>query len=228
MESSAPKPLLELAGRPLAAWVIEAARVLDPRPLVVVASPATRDAFRGVEVAVQDEPTGTGGAVAAARSILQGFDGDVLVLAADTPLVRPATLAALVDEHRRSGAGMTLLSLEPETPLPYGRVLRDETGAVREVVEEWDASCAERAVRELNASIYVFRAETLWQAVELLDRDNAKRELQLTSTVRLLVDRRVQVAAVKTTDPIEVHGVNTPDDLALAEAVLRQRLPLRD
>ena len=223
------KPLLELAGRPMVDWVIDAARGLDPRPLVVVASPETRDGFSGVEVAVQEDPTGTGGAIIAARcSILLDFIGDVLVLAADTPLVTTATLASLVAEHRRADAGVTLLSFESPRPLPYGRVLRDEAGALAAVVEERDATAAERSVRELNASVYAFRAQALWQAVARLDTENAQRELQLTSAVGHIVEAGDAGAVLKAADPMEAHGVNTPDDLALAEAALRQRLPLQD
>jgi bifunctional UDP-N-acetylglucosamine pyrophosphorylase/glucosamine-1-phosphate N-acetyltransferase len=228
MGSSTPKPLLELAGRPMVEWVIAAARGLDPAPLVVVASPETRYAYAGVDVAVQQEPGGTAGAVAAARPILAGFGGDLLVLAADTPLVTTATLAALVAEHRRSSAGVTLLSLESDEPLAYGRVIRDGAGALKAVVEERDASDAELEVRELNASVYVFRASALWRSLERLDTNNAKLELQLTSAVCQIVASGLPGSVVAAADPVEAHGVNTPGDLAAAEAVLRQRPPLQN
>jgi bifunctional UDP-N-acetylglucosamine pyrophosphorylase/glucosamine-1-phosphate N-acetyltransferase len=186
------------------------------------------DGFEGVRVAVQAEPTGTGGAVAAARPVLQDFVGDVLVLAADTPLVRGSTLASLVAEHRRSGAGVTILSFESPEPLPYGRVLRDGSGSLRGVVEERDATAAELAIPELNSSIYVFRTVALWDAVDRLDRLNAKQELQLTSAVRHVVEAGHGGATVTAPDPVEAHGVNTPADLALAESVLRRRCPLHD
>src|SRR5207253_3337082 len=115
-------------------WVIAAGRALEPERLVVVTSPESADEFDGVEVAIQDAPRGTGDAVAAAKTALDGLDGDVLVLSGDTPLLTPDLLRALVDEHRRDRADATILSFEPVRPFPYGRVLRDAGGAVTRVV----------------------------------------------------------------------------------------------
>src|SRR5205823_4576034 len=148
-------------------WVIGVARELGADPLVVVTSPSSVERFAGVTVAVQEEPRGTGDAVAAARPALEGFDGDVFVLSGDTPLLTAELLGALRDEHRRAAADATLLSFEPDTPFPYGRVVRDpKSAAVLEVVEEADTTDEQRAIRELNSSTYVFRTEPLWRALD--------------------------------------------------------------
>ena len=224
MRSETPKHLHPLLGRRLADWVIEAARKLGPEPLVVVTSADASDAFAGLEVAVQREPRGTGDAAAAARASLDGFDGDVLVLSGDTPLLTPELLEELVAEHRREGAEVTLLSFEPERPFPYGRVLRDRDGRVARVVEEADAAPDERAVRELNSSIYVFRAPALWAALERLTPQNAQGELYLTDTIEHILAAGGTAAAYRSPDPRAPEGVNTRADLAAAAAVLRDRV----
>ena len=116
MRSETPKHLHPLLGRRLVDWVIEAARALGPDPLVVVTSPGTEDAFDGVSVAVQEEPRGTGDAAAAARPALEGFDGDVLVVSGDAAAIRPESLQALLETHRRERAAATVLAFERATP----------------------------------------------------------------------------------------------------------------
>ena len=224
MRSETPKHLHSLLGRRMVDWVLEAAREIEPDRLVVVTAPASSEAFEGIEVAVQAQPRGTGDAVAAARPALDGFDGDVLVLAGDSPLLTPDLLRALVAEHRRSDAGVTLLSFEPEAPLPYGRILRDETGELRAIVEEKDATPEQREVRELNASIYVFAAAALWDALAEITPDNVQGELYLTDTIGRIVAAGKRAAVVRSPDAAAPVGVNTRAELAYAAAVLRDRL----
>jgi len=224
MRSETPKHLHPLLGRRLADWVIEAARELDPEPLVVVAAPDSKDAFEGVEVAVQEEPHGTGAAAAAARDALAGHDGDVLVVTGDAAAITGELLGQLVETHRSQGAAATVLSFEPREPGVYGRIVRDESGALRAIVEATDASEEELALREVNSSIYVFAAEKLWPALERLRPENAQGELYLTDTVRDLAAAGERVAVHKAEDPAEAEGVNTRVELAEAAAVLRDRI----
>lgn len=228
MRSDRPKHLHRLVGRRLLDWSIEPVLALRPDPLVVVCSPATKEELDGTlppgaTLAVQQEPRGTGDAVAAAHPVLTGFEGDVFVLDGAAPLLTTELLSALLDAHRRAQAAVTVLSIEPDEPLPYGRILRDEDGSLRAIVEEKDASAEERAIRELNTSIYVFRAADLWPALEALDPANAQGELYLTDAVRNLVEAG-RTAAVYCAPVAEMGlGVNTPDELAEAEAALRRR-----
>jgi bifunctional UDP-N-acetylglucosamine pyrophosphorylase/glucosamine-1-phosphate N-acetyltransferase len=224
MRSALPKHFHTLLGRRMVDWVIAVGRALEPERLVVVTSPDATGEFEGVDVAVQAEPRGTGDAVAAARDALETFEGDVLVLSGDTPLLTSELLAALVDAHRRAGADATLLSFEPERPFPYGRVLRDGSGAVLRVVEEGDATPEEREVRELNSSIYVFRSAPLWAALERLTPHNVQGELYLTDTIEHVLAAGGAVAAYRSPDPRAPEGVNTRADLAGAAAVLRDRI----
>jgi len=226
MRSETPKHLHTLLGKRMVDWVVDAAGALAPEPLVVVTSPETTGAFagEGITLAVQPQARGTGDAVAAAHAALDGFEGDVLVLSGDAPLLTPELLQALVAAHRESRAAATLLTFEPERPLPYGRIVRGRDGRVQGIVEEGDASEEEREIRELNSSIYVFDAAQLWGALEGLKPDNAQGELYLTDTVRSLVDSRKAVATHRSDDPVSPVGINTRVELAAAAAVLRDRI----
>jgi bifunctional UDP-N-acetylglucosamine pyrophosphorylase / glucosamine-1-phosphate N-acetyltransferase len=229
MKSSRPKHLHDLLGRPLVLWAVEAARGIAPDRLVVVGSPETEAELAAIlpkeaELAVQAEPLGTGDAVAAARPALEDGDADVLVIPGDAPLFTAEILEGLVEAHRASRPALTLLSVEPARPLPYGRIIRDTQGRLERIVEERDASEEELAIREMNASVYVFRAEDLWWALERLDTDNAQGELYLTDTVSgLLTDGRA-VEVVPASDPEATEGVNTRADLARAAEILRRRI----
>jgi bifunctional UDP-N-acetylglucosamine pyrophosphorylase/glucosamine-1-phosphate N-acetyltransferase len=224
MRSATPKHLHPLLGRRMVDWVVEAARAAGVERIVVVASPQTSDLLDGVEVAVQEEPLGTGDAVRSARSALDGFGGDVLVLNGDVPALRPETIGELVETHRGAGAAATVLSFEPADAGAYGRIVRDSEGRLARIVEAADASPEELALREVNSGIYVFKAEKLWPAVERLDSHNAQGELYVTDTLGLLVEDGEQCAVLLADDPLEAEGVNTRAELALAAASLRDRI----
>jgi bifunctional UDP-N-acetylglucosamine pyrophosphorylase/glucosamine-1-phosphate N-acetyltransferase len=224
MRSATPKHFHTLLGRRMVDWVLAAARELEPSPLVVVASPDSSDEFEGLEVAVQAEPLGTGDALAAARGALAGFEGDVLVLAGDAPLLRPELLERLLDTHRDESAAATVLSFEPGDPGDYGRVVRDGDGAVREIVEAADATDDQLAIGEVNSSIYVFESNALWPTLERLDAANAQGELYLTDAVRLLVADGQRLSAHVANPARDAEGVNTRAELAAAAAELRHRV----
>jgi bifunctional UDP-N-acetylglucosamine pyrophosphorylase/glucosamine-1-phosphate N-acetyltransferase len=224
MRSSVPKHLHDLLGRRVVDWVLEAARGAGADPIVVVASPDTRDAYEGVAIAVQEQPLGTGDSVASARSALEGFTGRVLVLDAAAPLLTGEQLGQLVAEHERQDAQVTILSFESSRALPYGRVVRDADGAVAAIVEDKDASPEQKAIRELNSSIYVFEAEALWAALGKLDVHNAQGELYLTDTIEHIVAGGGRAAAWVCPDELSTLGINTRAELAVAAAVLRDRI----
>ena len=223
MRSATPKHLHPILGRRMVDWVVEAARPLSPSPLVVIASPESRDAFDDLEVAVQERALGTGDAVRSARDAI-GDAADVLVLSGDTPLLTTDLLRSLLETHERERAGATVLSFEPADTRSYGRVVRAEDGTVAAIVEAGDATPEELALDECNSSIYVFRAELLWPALERLEPHNAQGELYLTDAVRDLVGGGERVVAHVAADPAETEGVNTRVELAAAAATLRDRI----
>ncbi|NUR74838.1 MAG: bifunctional UDP-N-acetylglucosamine diphosphorylase/glucosamine-1-phosphate N-acetyltransferase GlmU [Thermoleophilia bacterium] len=226
MKSAVPKHFHPILGRRMVDWIIATAHETGADPIVVVASPSTRDQFvhSAVEVVVQESPLGTGDAVRAARAALERHEGDVLVLSGDTPLLTAELLHALLDTHHREDADATILSAEPDDPRLYGRVVRAADGSVLRVVEGTDANEEEQKIREINSSIYVFRATALWPALDKLEPKNVQGELYLTDAIAIVAGGGGKVAAHVAADARETDGVNTRVELAQAGAVLRDRI----
>jgi bifunctional UDP-N-acetylglucosamine pyrophosphorylase/glucosamine-1-phosphate N-acetyltransferase len=223
MKSATPKHLHPLLGRRLIDWVVGAVEPLHPDPLVLVVAPDAVDAFDGANVAVQEKPLGTGDSLRAARDKV-GDAKQLLVVSGDHPRLSSVLLQQLVDAHRRSGAAATVLSFEPPDPLAYGRIVRGGDGRLRQIVENADADEEQRAIREVNSSIYVFEADRLWPALDRIEPANAQGELYLTDAVRLLVEGGEEVGVFEAPDASEVEGVNTRVELADAALFLRARV----
>jgi bifunctional UDP-N-acetylglucosamine pyrophosphorylase/glucosamine-1-phosphate N-acetyltransferase len=223
MKSALPKHLHPLLGRRLVDWVVEAVRPLGPDPLVVVLSPEAAGELEGVSVAVQERPLGTGDSLRSARDSV-GDATTVLVVSGDHPRISSELLARLVEEHRSSGAAATVLSFEPADARAYGRIVRGADGRLEAIVEDADADDAQRAIHEVNSSIYVFDAGKLWPVLERIEPVNAQGELYLTDAVRLLVEGGEEVTVFKAPDADEVEGVNTRVELADAAGYLRARV----
>lgn len=218
MRSDLPKVLHPIAGRPLLAHVLDAARALNPRKTVVVhghGAERVRAAFAQapVEWVLQSEQLGTGHAVKQAMAQVNG-GGDVLILYGDVPLVRADSLKRLVEAAH---GGVAVLTTEVDDPRGYGRVVRDASGAIERVVEEKDASGAERAIREINAGFMALDAKRLGGWLGQINNRNAQKEYYLTDVVTLAVKERVPVIGVKVPDPLEVAGVNSKAELAALE-----------
>jgi bifunctional UDP-N-acetylglucosamine pyrophosphorylase/glucosamine-1-phosphate N-acetyltransferase len=224
MRSATPKHLHPILGRRMADWILEAVRPLGPEPLVVIASPESSDAFGEERVAVQHQALGTGDAVRSAREAVGDGARDLLVLSGDTPLLTTELLRELLQTHRRESAAATVLSFVPEDARSYGRLVRGADGTVEAIVEAADATPEELAVEECNSSIYVFRTELLWPALDRLEPHNVQGELYLTDAVRDLVGRGGRVVTHVAPDAAETEGVNTRVELAAAAAALRDRI----
>ena len=138
----------------------------------------------------------------------------MLVLSGDTPLLTAALLGELVETHHREGAAATVLSVEPPDPRVYGRLVRGPDGSVLRIVEGTDANAEEQRIREINSSIYVFRSDELWPALERIEPHNAQGELYLTDAIEILVADGGKVAAHIAADSREADGVNTRAELA--------------
>jgi len=234
MKSKLPKVLHRIGGRPLIGHVLDIARDLGPAQVLVVVRherDQVADAVAGigpdVRIVDQDDVPGTGRAVQVALHTLTGFTGDVLVLSADVPLLEAETLAHLVEVHRASHAAATLLTAVLDDATGYGRVIRDSTGAVARIVEQKDASEAEAAVTEINAGVYVFRADALRAQLARVGTDNAQGEMYLTDVIGLLRADDAPVAAVTAPDAASALGVNDRVQLADAARTLNARVVRR-
>jgi bifunctional UDP-N-acetylglucosamine pyrophosphorylase/glucosamine-1-phosphate N-acetyltransferase len=236
MRSTRPKPLHLLCGRAMVLYVLDALSSCDvAKAVVVVGHGAERVTKKLQEEAgdlvldfvEQHVQRGTGDAVSVGLTAFPDDDmddGDVLVLPGDTPLLRASTIAALVREHRLSGAACTILTAESEDATGYGRVVRGKDGRVVRVVEERDATDEERALTEWNTSIYCFRRTVLAPALRRVTPDNDQGEYYLTDVVEVLHDAGYPVVPVTTADDFEPQGVNDRRQLARAEAELRRRI----
>jgi bifunctional UDP-N-acetylglucosamine pyrophosphorylase / glucosamine-1-phosphate N-acetyltransferase len=229
MKSPRAKVLHAVAGMPLVGHVLAAVKPLGVSPVVVVVghdAEAVRGAVGDATIAVQRQQLGTGHAVLQAKKALAGFDGDVLVLCGDVPLLRTETIRELVRLHRRVGARATVLSAAVEDPTGYGRIVRgDDEGELR-IVEDADASDEELAIHEINTGTYCFDARFLFQKLAKLGRNNAQGEYYLTDLVEEAAEIR-GAACVTLEDGDEGHGVNTRTDLARIENLMQERLITR-
>src|SRR3954463_991732 len=224
MKSATPKHLHPLLGRRVVDWVVQAARDAGVERIVLVSSPGSADKFTDVEVAVQQEARRAGDAVRAARHTLRDARGDVLVVNGDVPALRPETLQALVDTHRRENASRPGLAFEPDDRRSYGRIVRDGQGQLARIVEAKDASPEELELREVNSGIYVFAADKLWPLLERLQPQNAQGELYVTDTLGFLVDDGETVAVHTAPTAWEVEGINTRVELAFVAGKLLDRI----
>ncbi len=176
----------------------------------------------------QSEQLGTGHAVTVALATVDDelghTDGDVLILPGDTPLLRPSTIARLLAAHRESQAALTVLTAEVEDPSGYGRIVHTKSGAVARIVEERDASAAERLIHEINTSIMVVRASLLGPALRRVGRQNSQHEYYLTDLIAVLHEAGHATASLLLEDPDEAAGVNDLPQLAHAESVMRRRI----
>ncbi|MBC7219956.1 bifunctional UDP-N-acetylglucosamine diphosphorylase/glucosamine-1-phosphate N-acetyltransferase GlmU [Candidatus Bipolaricaulota bacterium] len=226
MRSRRPKVLHPLCGLPLLEHVLRTAFSLSPRRVVVVvghgADEVRAAAERRVAFVDQGEPRGTGHAVLAARGAV--VSSTFLVLPGDVPLVPPDALRALVRFHRERNATVSLLTMEPSDPGPYGRVVRGEDGRPLRIVEAGDASPEELAIRELNSGIWCLaNSSELWEALAGLTTANAKGEFYLTDLVARFSPER-KAAALLWPCADDLGGVNDRADLARLEQLLRARI----
>ena len=226
MKSDLPKVLQSLAGSTLVERVLASCEHLQPeRRLLIVGHQAERvestlAAHHGLEFVLQQPQHGTGHAVQQLLEPLQGFKGQLLVLNGDVPLLRPETLEQLLEQHRRSGAAVTLLSARLSDPSGYGRVVAAANGAVSAIIEHRDCSAEQRLNNLTNAGIYCFDWPQLAAVLPRLASDNDQGELYLTDTIAMLSPAmHLEVA-----DADEINGINDRLQLAQCEAVLQERL----
>ena len=235
MRSDLAKVLHRLDGRPLVNHVSKTATALAPEKIYVVIGHQGEDVKAAVleefdsDQAVfveQKQQLGTGDAVNAAREFLESRDSTLVVLSGDVPMIRPETLAALVQHHhghRGKGAACTVLTVRLKDPTGYGRIIRDREGLFEKIVEQKDANEDERQVNEINAGIYCFDTKKLFTALAMVKNNNSQGEYYLTDVPGLMRDAGEDVAIFLHGDAYEVEGVNNRVQLADLERVLNRR-----
>ena len=224
MNSDLAKVLHPMAGQPLLGHVLASLDALGVgRTLVVIGHQHERVravfAHAEVEWVLQAEQRGTGHAVLMAGPALEDFDGTLLVVCGDTPLLRAATLHGLLEHHAEAGAAVTVLSTRVPDPRGYGRIVRDASGGIAAIVEERDATAEQKAIDEINSGIYAFRYPVLESVLGRLTAHNAQGEYYLTDTVSLIQRGGDRAAVLCADDWRELLGINTPAQLAEAESI---------
>ena len=228
MKSSRAKVLHEVFYRPMLHHVLDSVAPLNPDSTIVIVG-HQKEAVTAIlddwEVACceQREQNGTGHAVLCARSMLADFRGTLMIINGDAPLLLTEHLAQMIEAHHNSDGSLTIMTTALADPTNYGRVICDRTGAVQAVVEEKDANDQQRAVKEINAGIYIGDAEFIFGALDRVTTDNAQGEMYLTDIVSIGVDDGLKVNKFEHPHPNHVLGVNSQVELAQAQRELSLR-----
>ena len=224
-----PKVLYEIAGIPHVGHVLQLAKGIgSERTIVIVGFGKEKvidyasSSYPETEFAIQAEQLGTGHAMQQTANLLENYSGDILVLYGDVPLLSGSTVKNLLEVHENSGALATVLSAVFENPTGYGRIVRTHDEKYLEaIIEDRDANPEIKAIKEINSGIYVFQAKYLYPALSRLKTDNNQGEYYLTDVFKILIEEfgSSSVAISQTSDPIEVSGINTKDQLQELEKI---------
>jgi bifunctional UDP-N-acetylglucosamine pyrophosphorylase/glucosamine-1-phosphate N-acetyltransferase len=233
MNTKLAKVLHEVCGRPMLAYVLDACRKAGIKRILVIVgfgADQVQEHFAHAEDVVwvrQDQQLGTGHAVACCKDHLKDFDGNVLVLCGDGPLIRSHTLKALIDKHESGQSAATLATAVLDDPSGYGRIVRDAYGNMQGIVEDSDCTPEQRAIREINPSNYLFNSRILFNAIEKVKPDNVKKEYYLTDAVSGIIATGHKVEAITALSPDEAVGVNSRAQLSAASKIMQRRIQRR-
>ena len=228
MKSNKSKLVHKIYGKELVKRVVEAAKKSDIEDVIAVVGYKKEQVQivlgESVEYAYQDEMLGTGHAVLQAEEYLKDKHGKVVVLNGDVPIIRPETIKRLVKKSVKNKEYATLLTAIYNNPSGYGRIIRDDGGNVKEIIEEKDATEEQKKIQEINSGIYCFDIQELLKALKELKPDNSQGELYLTDVVRIMNEKGLKTGAVIVKDNTEILGVNDRMQLELLTKVLRMRI----
>ncbi len=228
MKSDLPKALHELCGRPILNYVLDLASQLKPKKIVAVLGHkqelVRKILPQGVEVAIQKKLNGTAGAVSVGMSKLGGFNGTVLILCTDMPLLTKAAIDKLIAFHNANLPAATVLFAQVKDSTGYGRILRDKYFSVSGIIEEKDANEYQKNIKEINTGIYCFNKAQLSSALKKTKADNANREHYLTDCIGILYKSGALVEGVALADADQALGINSRLDLAKANAIMQKRI----
>jgi bifunctional UDP-N-acetylglucosamine pyrophosphorylase/glucosamine-1-phosphate N-acetyltransferase len=226
MKSGLPKVLHRVAGRPMIQHVLSAARAASPASIVLVVGHRAdlvqgQLGQEGVAFAIQSPQLGTAHALQQAEPLLAGKSGTVILLSGDVPLLKPSTLHRLLETHRSAGAAATVVTAIVDRPYGYGRIVRTD-GRLARIVEERDATPAERQIREINGGIYAFELAPLFESLRGIASQNAQGEYYLTDLVGIYRRKKLPVDTLVVDDPLEIRGINSRTELAEVSRLVRQ------
>lgn len=228
MKSALPKVLHRISGRPLVEYVLHTARSVSPSSVVLIVghqADAVRAELRqwnGLEFVLQQPQLGTAHALQQAETAFRGRRGTLVLLSGDVPLLSRYTVSRLLDVHHAAKAAATVVTARVERPFGYGRIVRTR-GQIARIVEERDASPAERAIKEINSGIYAFDLDPLWDALRGIVSQNAQGEFYLTDLVGIYRRRKLAVETLVVENAEEIRGINSRTELADVSRIVRQQ-----
>ncbi len=232
MNSDRPKVLHEICGRPMLGFVLVACRLAGVDKIVVVVGHGKREVIAAFSQdgdvcwVEQKEQQGTGHAVLCAHEALKDFDGSVLVIAGDMPLIRRSALSSLLQAREVSGDAVTLATTSVADPTGYGRIVRDEEGRLEAIVEHNDCSEAQKELREVNPSYYCFDAGKLFDTLGHVQANPKSGEIYITDVIQLMREQEMGVSATVSIDAEDATGVNSRLDLAKVGRLMQDRIQL--
>ncbi|MDR0617516.1 MAG: bifunctional UDP-N-acetylglucosamine diphosphorylase/glucosamine-1-phosphate N-acetyltransferase GlmU [Endomicrobium sp.] len=228
MKSSLPKVMHNLSGKPLIKWVIDSVFPLRPDNIVVVVGyrheiveEYLSKSNVNVKFICQERQLGTAHAVMQAKEILKNYNGNIVVISGDVPLIKTTTISSLIKNNQKNGSAFTVLSAEVKDPYGYGRIVRKD-GFLEKIVEEKDSNLSEKQIKEINSGIYCFD-KNLWKALLKVEPNNAKKEYYITDTIAILKKLNHKVSVLLTKDEVEIKGINTKLELSQAETLLKNQ-----
>ena len=228
MKSNLPKVLHPVCGRPMFSYPLAEAKKAGAKEIVGVighGAEAVRASLKGEELrfVIQEQQLGTGHAVKIAEDAITDKDIPIVILCGDAPLIRSSTIAALVKSHEENGNSVTVLTADMSEPAGYGRIVKDGS-EIRKIVEEKDASEAEKSITEVNSGVYCVDGRFLFDALKEVGSDNAQGEYYLTDIIGIGRDSGLKVGWSKLTDGDEIMGINSRRELAIANRLMRKRI----
>ena len=233
MNTMLPKVLHEVCGRPMLAYVLDACRHAGVDRIVVVVGYGKEQIIEryreeeGITFVEQVEQRGTGHAVMCCVDQLASFQGQVLILYGDAPLIRSETLKTVLEKHEQERAAATLATSVLKNPHGYGRIIRDAYGNMQGIVEENDCTEQQRAVREVNPGYYCFESRPLLTALDQITPNNVKNEYYLTDALHLIIAQGRKVVAITAVPPEDCMGVNNRKQLSHVSKIMQERIQSR-
>ncbi len=227
-----PKVLADLNSKPLLSYVLDVSSKLNPNRIISIighkkelVEEFLKNNFSNVEVAYQLQQLGTGHAVMQANEKLADFEGNVLILCGDVPLLRAKTIETFANNHQNYGADLSVLSAVTKNPTGYGRIVRNESGEFYKITEEKDANDFVKKIKEINSGIFLVNSKLLFDALSKISNSNAQGEYYLTDIVEVFVKENKKCAAFIGVSFDELQGINSPEDLERAAKYLQPIFP---